>query len=375
MKSFDTALFRYINDGLAGDFADWFMATATSPHSWTVPILVLCAAMVAVDRKRGIIAIMVALAAVGIGDAFSGQSLKPFFGRIRPCNALQDVHLLVGCTQSFSFPSNHAVNSFAIAGAIGYIFRPLLWILLPVGVTVAVSRIEVGVHYPSDVVAGGVFGFAVGWGMAAMSIKLLPSAFTSAIGKKKAVFLDRDGCVNVEDNHIRDISRFRLYPDSIESIRRLNKAGFLVVVITNQSGVARGYMTEELVNEVHQLLLKWCRDAKVKIDDIRYCPHHPDGAVERYSIKCGCRKPEPGMLLDAAEKLGIDLTRSYVVGDKISDIKLGPATGAKTALVRTGFGAGEEAKIREGKANPPDHIADGIGQAVDWILEDSRLPR
>jgi len=191
----------------------------------------------------------------------------------------------------------------------------------------------------------------------------------------RAVFLDRDGCVNVEDDHIRDISQFRLYPDTLGAIKRLNDAGFKVVIITNQSGVARGYMTEELVTEVHRLLTGWVERAGARIDRIEYCPHHPEWAVEEYAKVCDCRKPAPGMLVRAAGALGVDLEKSYIVGDKISDIALGPATGARAVLVRTGFGAREERKIRAGEAPGPDHIADGIGSAVDWILSDAGIAR
>ena len=190
--------------------------------------------------------------------------------------------------------------------------------------------------------------------------------------KRPAVFLDRDGCVNVEDDHIRDISQFRLYPDSMDSIKRLNTAGFLVVVVTNQSGVARGYMTEELVQRVHNRLLGWAADAGAVIDGIFYCPHHPEGSVERYSYECNCRKPKPGMLLRASAELGIDFPRSFVVGDKISDIQLGPAVGARAALVTTGFGAEQLKRIASLGYPMPDYVAPGIGGAVDWILS---MPR
>lgn len=190
----------------------------------------------------------------------------------------------------------------------------------------------------------------------------------------RAVFLDRDGCVNVEDNHIRAIEQFRLYPDTLESISKLNHAGFLIVIITNQSGVARGLMTEEFVKKVHQLMLEWFDEAGVKVDAVEYCPHHPDGVVEKYAIKCDCRKPAPGMLNRAAKKLDIDFSRSYVVGDKLSDIELGPVTGAKAIMVRTGFGEREAEKISDGDHPAPNYIAYGIKDAVEWILSDARLP-
>jgi len=189
----------------------------------------------------------------------------------------------------------------------------------------------------------------------------------------KAVFLDRDGCVNVEDDHIRTIEQFRLYPDTLDAVRKLKRAGFLIVIVTNQSGVARGLMTEEFVNSVHKLMLKWFDEAGVGVDAVEYCPHHPDAVVEKYAIQCDCRKPAPGMLNRAARRLDIDFSRSYVVGDKLSDIALGPATGAKAIMVKTGFGEREAAKISDGAHPAPDFIANGIKDAVDWILTDAGL--
>lgn len=186
--------------------------------------------------------------------------------------------------------------------------------------------------------------------------------------KRPAVFLDRDGCVNVEDSYIRDLAQLRLYPDSLNSIKKLNAAGLLVVIITNQSGVARGYMTEDLVRRAHDLLLGWARESGARIDGIYYCPHHPEGSQAPYAIHCQCRKPAPGMLRQAAEELGIDLAASFVVGDKISDIALGPAVGARAALVRTGYGVAQLEKIESESLPMPDHVADGIGGAVEWIL-------
>lgn len=191
----------------------------------------------------------------------------------------------------------------------------------------------------------------------------------------KAVFLDRDGCVNVEDHYIRHIDQFRLYPDTLPSLKKLRDAGFKIVIITNQSGVARGYFSEELVHEVHNLLHEWVAEANIHIDRVEYCPHHPDGSVERYAIDCDCRKPRPGMVLRAARELSIDLSRSYIVGDKISDIALGPVVGAKSILVRTGYGEAELEKIRQGKAAAPEHVAEGIGDAVEWILRDGNAQK
>lgn len=161
----DEALFRVFNEALSGPYIGWLMVKITTPETWIAPVIVMCVAMVAVDRRRGLVAIVLTLIVVSFGDAMTHQALKPLFGRIRPCNALEGVNLLVGCTDSFSFPSNHAVNSFAVAGAIGGLFRPMLFALVPMGLVVCLSRIAVGVHYPFDVAVGGLLGFGLGWGV------------------------------------------------------------------------------------------------------------------------------------------------------------------------------------------------------------------
>ena len=166
--SIDETLFFAINHGMAGPVSDWLMVKVTEPSTWYLPLAVLCVGLLAADRKRGLVAILAAMVAVGAGDALAHNVIKPLAGRARPCAALENVHLLVGCTSSFSFPSNHAVNSMALAGAIGWTFRPLMWGLIPVGVLVCLSRVAVGVHYPSDVVAGGILGFIMGAGVAAI---------------------------------------------------------------------------------------------------------------------------------------------------------------------------------------------------------------
>ncbi|MBI5815165.1 MAG: HAD-IIIA family hydrolase [Nitrospinae bacterium] len=367
----DEALFRAINS-VSGHAWDTVMVTASSTSTWSAPAGLLAAGLLIRDRRRGLWAIAAAVIAVGIGDALGFYVLKELAARARPCFALENVRILIGCGEAYSFPSNHAINSLAIAGAIGYFFRPMLWALVPAGLLVSLSRVAVGAHYPSDVAAGAVIGFIIGWIVSTM-IERKTAGIRCAATKLRIVFLDRDGCVNVEDNHIRDIAQFRLYPDTLEAIRKLNSAGFKVVVITNQSGVARGLMTEELVRQTHDLLMKWTREAGVTIDRIEYCPHHPEGSVADYAKTCDCRKPMPGMLIRAAKELGADLPESYVVGDKISDIELGPATGAKAILVRTGYGARDEGKIISGEVRPPAFVADGIKEAVDWILADAGL--
>lgn len=362
----DAALFRAIN-GVSGPWWDSVMVMATTPSSWYPAALLLAAWLAYKKRGRGVVAILSALIAVGIGDALGFYVIKAFFARARPCIDLPDVRILVGCGDAFSFPSNHAVNSMAVAGAMGYVFRPLLWALVPAGLLVCLSRVAVGAHYPSDVAVGAALGLVIGGFVAWWVTRIWIHRFGGA-GGEKAVFLDRDGCVNVEANYIRDIAQFQLYPDSVESIKRLNNAGYAVIVITNQAGVARGYMTEELVRDVNALMLKQVTEGGGRIDRVEYCPHHPEGVVKKYTMDCECRKPRPGMAHRAGRALGLDFSKSFVVGDKISDIELGPATGMKAILVRTGFGERDLGKISRGEAVPPDFTASGIKEAVDLIL-------
>jgi D-glycero-D-manno-heptose 1,7-bisphosphate phosphatase len=155
---------------------------------------------------------------------------------------------------------------------------------------------------------------------------------------KPAIFLDRDG-VLIEDSHyLGDQSRVRLVPGSSEAVAALNRAGWVVVVVTNQSGVARGMFTEADVGDVHAHLAELLLGFGAKIDAWQYCPHHPEGGVAEYRVACACRKPQAGMLLRAAEERGLDLAASWMIGDRVSDLEAGAAAGCRTALVRTGYG-------------------------------------
>ncbi|HOO89199.1 MAG TPA: HAD-IIIA family hydrolase, partial [Syntrophales bacterium] len=159
--------------------------------------------------------------------------------------------------------------------------------------------------------------------------------------------------------------RLRIFPAAFEAVRMMNKAGMKVVVVTNQSGVARGFFGEELVRTVHERI----HDAFVKegarIDRFYYCPHHPTEGIGTYRISCNCRKPAPGMLIRASEEFDIDLTASYVVGDMAKDIELANSVGAKGILVRTGYG--ENVQISDSK---PVYVAEDILAAAEWIVRD-----
>jgi len=154
---------------------------------------------------------------------------------------------------------------------------------------------------------------------------------------KQAVFLDRDGTINIEKDYLYRVEDFEFTDGAIQGIRLLNDAGFLVIVVTNQSGVARGYYDEADVEHLHHHIDELLRSAGARVDAWYYCPHHTAGNLP-YNQDCLCRKPLPGMLLKAASDHAIDLTRSWMVGDKTADIQAGLAAGCKPVLVLTGYG-------------------------------------
>lgn len=155
----------------------------------------------------------------------------------------------------------------------------------------------------------------------------------------EAVFLDRDGTLIEEVNYLSRVDQVRLIPGAAAAVRRLNDAGARVVVVTNQAGVARGYFPEDRVAEVHARLSAVLAEQGARVDAYYHCPHHATEGVGAYKLDCDCRKPRPGMLLTAARDLGLDLSRSWMVGDKVCDLKAGAAAGCRTVLVRTGYGA------------------------------------
>lgn len=161
---------------------------------------------------------------------------------------------------------------------------------------------------------------------------------------KRAVFLDRDGTINIEKDYLYKIEEFEFVPGAPEAIRLLNQAGYIVVVVTNQSGVARGYYAEDDVEKLHRYIAGKLEAEGARIDAWLYCPHHPGGRGS-YALPCNCRKPLPGMLVEAAKRLEINLEDSVMIGDKLADIEAGLAAGCRTLLVRTGYGSHEESKM------------------------------
>jgi D-glycero-D-manno-heptose 1,7-bisphosphate phosphatase len=181
---------------------------------------------------------------------------------------------------------------------------------------------------------------------------------------KRAVFLDRDGTLIEEAGYLDRLERMVLFPYTIDAVRLLNRAGLAVVVVSNQSGVARGFFDEAFVQATQRHLSSALASGGAVVDAFYYCPHHPEGTVAAYRQACECRKPKPGLLERAARDLGLDLRQSVVVGDRTHDIETGNAVGARSVLVRTGYGLLHQADAREHATT----VADNLMGAVAWIL-------
>ena len=188
--------------------------------------------------------------------------------------------------------------------------------------------------------------------------------------KRPAVFLDRDGTINEQMGYINHISRFHLLPGVAAAIRLLNDKKVPAVVVSNQSGLARGYFPASLLDEVHRLMQNRLGQEGAHLDGVYVCPHHPEAKEERYRLACQCRKPKPGLFKRAADELDLDLARSYVVGDRWSDLKAAAACSAKGVLVLTGYGRGELQYIAPQQELAPHFVAENLQEAVRWILAD-----
>lgn len=182
---------------------------------------------------------------------------------------------------------------------------------------------------------------------------------------RPGVFLDRDGTVAEEVGYLNHASRFRIFLFAAAAIRRLNKANFRVIVVTNQSGVGRGYFPESLVHSVNEIMKRELAAAGARIDADYYCPHTS-------ADRCDCRKPKPGLLEGAAREHTLDLSRSFVVGDRYGEIELARNVRARGILVRTGYGEGELAWHSAKWPTQPDFVAEDLSKAADWILRQPR---
>jgi D-glycero-D-manno-heptose 1,7-bisphosphate phosphatase len=185
--------------------------------------------------------------------------------------------------------------------------------------------------------------------------------------KKRAIFFDRDGTINVESGYISSFDQFRFFPGIVNALAKLRQSGWLLFIITNQSGIARGYFSIADVQHLHSDMQNKLKQADAAFDDIAICPHHKSGSVASLAIACECRKPGTKMLTDLANKWNIDLSASYVVGDKSSDVAAGNRAGLTSVLLRSGYGAGLDANALEG-IKKPDHIFDRVPDFADWLL-------
>jgi len=158
--------------------------------------------------------------------------------------------------------------------------------------------------------------------------------------KNKAIFLDRDGVINKEVGYLSSPDKFDFIDGTIEALKTLKQKGFLLIIITNQAGIARGYYSEEILGNIHKKMNDILQQNDIILDGIYYCPHHPD-----FTGSCDCRKPKPGMMFKAKDKFNIDMKNSFMVGDTLNDIKTGLNANCKTVLVLTGYGAEEQKKI------------------------------
>ena len=183
---------------------------------------------------------------------------------------------------------------------------------------------------------------------------------------QRAVFLDRDGTIIEEAGYPDRLERIVFFPFSVDAVRTLNAGGFAVVVVTNQSGIARGVVPEAFVGEAHRYIAARMQAGGARVDGFYYCRHHPQAFDPALRGPCDCRKPQPGLLRRAAAELDLDLARSFIVGDRWQDLGAGQAVGARGVLVRTGVGRDEER--RPDAPAPRPVIVDDLAAAAAWIL-------
>lgn len=179
----------------------------------------------------------------------------------------------------------------------------------------------------------------------------------------KAVFIDRDGTINVDGPYLNDPGKLKLYPGVVSGIRRLNKNGYKVIIITNQSGLARGFFSRETLENIHDELRSRLSEGGARIDAIYYCPHHPDD-------NCGCRKPKTKLFEKAIADFNIDVSMSFVIGDRMLDVEAGHKIGCRSILVPE---KGKEKQVELEKLNSsvkPDYESVNFTSAVNWILKD-----
>ena len=191
---------------------------------------------------------------------------------------------------------------------------------------------------------------------------------------RPAVFFDRDGTLIHDVGYLSRLEDLKWFPWSIEAIRLLNRAGFLVCITTNQGGIGLGFYTADLVRRVHESMSADVLAAGGRLDALYFCPHHPQAVDEALRMECDCRKPRPGMIHQATAQFEIDLDRSFVVGDKLADVGLATATGARGILVKTGYGQ-VELQRHHGAMPGAAFVAETSFEAASWILKESGFPK
>ena len=187
---------------------------------------------------------------------------------------------------------------------------------------------------------------------------------------RPAVFLDRDGTINDDVGYLTDLATLHIYPYAADAIRLLRRAGFAIIVVTNQGGIARGLMTEAFVRETHRRMAARLERAGAIIDDWFYCPHHPESVVPGLSTPCDCRKPGVALPLEAAARHGLALQQSWVIGDHWRDVQMGHAAGMRAVLLRTGHGLDQEATRAADQR--VEAICDNLMAATAFVLRESR---
>jgi D-glycero-D-manno-heptose 1,7-bisphosphate phosphatase len=182
----------------------------------------------------------------------------------------------------------------------------------------------------------------------------------------RAVFLDRDGTLIEEVGYLDRVDRLQVFPETIDALRVLQRAGLRLIIATNQSGIGQGLFTEAFVRGLHEHLTERLARGGVTLDAIYYCPHHPEAKIAAYRTVCECRKPAPGLLQQAARDFDLDLAQSYMIGDRWRDLRAGQALGTAGVLVRTGYGETEALTPPEGGG--ADVVVDNMAAAASWIL-------
>jgi D-glycero-D-manno-heptose 1,7-bisphosphate phosphatase len=182
--------------------------------------------------------------------------------------------------------------------------------------------------------------------------------------KRPAVFMDRDGTINEQMGYINHLSRFHILPGVPEAIKLLNDNDYLVIIVTNQSGVARGYYPIGLIQEIHTFMRESLKKEGADIDAVFFCPHYPRGKVEKYTRECDCRKPKTGMIKQARESFDIDMSKSYMIGDHFKDLEMAHNCGLRSIM-------GEVDYILPRLDCKPVYVADDLLDAAKWILQNS----